>query len=485
MAMGEKSAVSAVSAAGRRARTWRRAVVIGGGYTGLVSARVLSDYFDSVVVIEQDRLDESSGVHAHVPQGHHAHAVLAKGAEVLEQLFPGLRAEFSSVGAPVFDYGERVSFFGPYGYTPRDPCGIMIQSFTRDELERRLRSKVLALPGVSLRDGARVLSLTTDSPVSAGRGGKEPARVTGVAVRPVDAPHDAVPEEIEADLVVNAAGRASSLSAWLEPLGVRVPEKRVVKAKITYTSLIFARPDRNATDFDVAYQMTYAPKLPRGGVLLGVERDRWICSLVGFEDQAPPTDDIGFLEFARSLGNPHLAEHLEKREGQDEVHRYTNMHNVWHQFHRAEGWPERLIALGDSVCVFSPVYGQGLTVSALEVDALRDMLAQRHAEGGSLDGLGSAFQKKAARVILSPWTLSTSSDVMWNPDKQPVAAKIAYWYNSHLIAVAVDDASIWHAFAAVVNMIASPAVLFRPRVVGKVLRRVVQQRRAGAQMAEP
>ena len=64
---------------------WGRAVVIGGGYAGLATARVLADFFAEVVILEQDAADEEVGVHPHVPQGYHAHAVMAKGAEVMER----------------------------------------------------------------------------------------------------------------------------------------------------------------------------------------------------------------------------------------------------------------------------------------------------------------------------------------------------------------------------------------------------------------
>jgi 2-polyprenyl-6-methoxyphenol hydroxylase-like FAD-dependent oxidoreductase len=150
---------------GTSAERWGRAVVIGGGYAGLVTARVLTDSFREVVVLERDPVDADTGVHPHAPQAYHAHAMLAKGAEILEVLFPGLRAELHDLGAPVFDYGERISFLQPAGFAPRCRTGVMVQSFTRDELERRLRQRVLALPGVRLVASARCEGLVMEQPV--------------------------------------------------------------------------------------------------------------------------------------------------------------------------------------------------------------------------------------------------------------------------------------------------------------------------------
>ncbi|MFI8519931.1 FAD-dependent oxidoreductase [Streptomyces sp. NPDC085481] len=146
----------------RKHLPWGRAVVIGGSYAGLVTARVLADFFDEVVLLERDPVDERTGSHPGAPQGYHAHAMLAKGGEVLEKLFPGLREELRAAGAPVFDYGEGIDFLLPSGKAPRTRTGVEIQTFTRDELERRLRGRVLALPQVRLMAGTSCTGLVND-----------------------------------------------------------------------------------------------------------------------------------------------------------------------------------------------------------------------------------------------------------------------------------------------------------------------------------
>ncbi|WP_071370415.1 NAD(P)/FAD-dependent oxidoreductase [Streptomyces sp. MUSC 14] len=437
-------------------RPWGKAVVIGGSYAGLVTARVLADFFGEVVLVERDAVDEDTGVHPGAPQGHHAHALLARGGQILERLFPGLREELTAAGAPVFDYGEGIDFLLPVGLAPRHRTGVRIQTFTRDELERRLRRKVLALPQVTLMPSTRCTGLIRDAS----------GRATGI----ICDPQDADPRELAADLVVDASGRSSSLTDWLGATGTTVPPKRTVKAKITYTSMNFDRPresDPGHPDFYVAYQMLFAPGVSRAGVMLAVERDRWTCSLFGFQDQ-PPTDDKGYLAFAETLENPHLAEHIGRRTAQEPTYRYTNADNQWRSYHAVKDWPERLIAVGDAVCVFNPVYGQGLTVAAMEAELLQRML-RRHSASGRLDGLARGFQKKLGRVLLGPWTLSTNSDLMWTPAGRPLTARFAHWYNTRLFHVAVKDAAVWARFVRVVNMVSSPAVLFHPLVALKVL----------------
>ncbi|WP_406193193.1 FAD-dependent monooxygenase [Kitasatospora sp. NBC_01560] len=430
-----------------------KAVVVGGSYAGLVTARVLAEFFGEVVIVERDAVDKGTGAHPSAPQGFHAHAMLAKGGEVLERLFPGLRDELAALGAPVFDYGEGIDFLLPTGFAPRRRTGVMIQAFTRDELERRIRGRVLALPGITLLPSTRCDGLLHDPT----------GRVTGVRI----GRQGAEPEDVTADLVVDASGRTSKLEQWLRSAGIAVPPKQVVRAKVTYTSMTFDRPEDRPAGFRVAYQMLSAPRVREAGVLMAVERNRWTCSLFAFEDE-PPTDDDGYLGFAKGLRNPRLAEQIEQRTVQEPTYRYTNLDNQWRRYHAAPDWPERLVAVGDAVCVFNPVYGQGLTVAALEADLLRRMLAHRR-PGNGLDGLARAFQKRLGRLVLPAWTLSTSSDLMWNPDRQPLGARIAHWYNARLFRVAVKDPAVWARFVRVVNMVSSPALLFHPSVALKVL----------------
>lgn len=444
-------------------RRWGKAVVIGGSYAGLVTARVLTDFFTEVVLVERDAVDEETGVHPGAPQGYHAHAMLAKGGEILERLFPGLREELKGEGAPVFDYGEGIDFLLPVGLAPRKRTGVRIQTFTRDALERRLRRRVLALPQVTLMASTQCTGLTRGSS----------GRVSGVTCRP----QGAEPVELTADLVVDASGRSSSLTDWLGAMGVAVPPKRTVKAKVTYTSMNFDRPEESHPDhpdFYVAYQMLFAPRVSRAGVLLAVERNRWTCSLFAFQDQ-PPTDDKGYLEFAETLSNTHLAQQIDRRTVQESTYRYTNVDNQWRPYHAVKRWPDRLIAVGDAVCVFNPVYGQGLTVAAMEAELLQGMLA-RHSASARLDGLAGGFQKRVGRLLLGPWTLSTNSDLMWNPEGRPPAARFAHWYNTRLFHVAVKDAAVWAKFVRVVNMVAPPASLFHPAVALKVLTAAATQR---------
>ena len=77
------------------------AVVLGASMSGLLAARVLADAYRQVTIVERDPLPESGLDRKGVPQGRHAHALLPRGAQILDELFPGLLAGLAAAGVPV------------------------------------------------------------------------------------------------------------------------------------------------------------------------------------------------------------------------------------------------------------------------------------------------------------------------------------------------------------------------------------------------
>ena len=52
------------------------------------------------------------------------------------------------------------------------------------------------------------------------------------------------------------------------------------------------------------------PRTPRGGMVFPIEGDAWIVTLAGVGGDYPPTDEAGFLAFARFFGGGRIAEAL-------------------------------------------------------------------------------------------------------------------------------------------------------------------------------
>ncbi|MEU6956612.1 FAD-dependent monooxygenase [Streptomyces sp. NPDC045714] len=443
---------------------WDRAVVLGGGYAGLLAARVLTGHFRQVTVIERDPppAPGEPATRPGVPQAHHPHALLARGAEHLEELFPGLREELAARGCPVEDFAAATRMLFPTGWAPRTPVGFDVQLVARPALEQVLRERVTALPSVAFRYGVRAEALLLD---------QQPGGV-GVTVRPRDA--EGRDEVIQADLVVDATGRATRLPRWLADAGYSLPDTLVVDGKVTYASRFYTfRPDPGQ-DWFASYQPTLAPHSPRGGVAARVGPDLWQLGLIGAGGQAPPADEDGFRAYAAALDNPDFAHIIDNGTPQGPVRQTRSTVNRWHRYDRLPRWPGRLIALGDSICALNPVYAQGMTVAARQATLL-DSLLTRHAHTartkgtpGALDRLGPAFQRQAAALARGPWLLNTSADRAWQPATAPLGTRIATRYLAAVTARLPHHPALFLRFARSLHMLDGPAILATPRALAQL-----------------
>ncbi|WP_411113730.1 NAD(P)/FAD-dependent oxidoreductase [Streptomyces sp. 029-5] len=429
--------------------SWGHAVVIGAGFTGLLTARVLAERFDRVTVLERDKLPSGAGHRSGLPQARHPHGLLARGARIVEDLFPGVRAELATQGAPVFDFGAGFATRLPYGWAPRRSVGIEVQSFDLTDLEAVLRARVRALPGVRVQDGFVVegLHLSADRRRAAGVTGHHRADPGRTPVR------------IEADLIVDAAGRRSRLPGWLVTAGLSAPRQLKVPSPLVYSSRMYELTDVQAPDWLVAFEMTLPPSVGRGGAAITVDGTRRLISLVApAEELPPPRDDEALQRFAATLRSPHFAEVMARGRPVSPVYRCVVGGNHWLRYDRLRGCPDRLLVVGDAFCAFNPVYGQGLTVAALQARLLARLLATADGPGG----LAHRFQRRAARIALVPWLTATAADGGWSTEPTGRPARMMRGFLDMVLRRLPDEPELYARFARVQNMVASPAVLLRP-----------------------
>ncbi|MFB7631343.1 NAD(P)/FAD-dependent oxidoreductase [Streptomyces sp. NPDC056149] len=429
----------------------RHAVVIGASMAGLAAARVLADSFEAVTVIERDTLPRASGPRAGVPQGHHVHALLALGAKVFEGYFPGLRAELERAGAPVWDWGEGLCAVLPHGTPPPTPMGMPIQTFSRPLLEHVVRGRVAALEPVTLRDGLTVTGLRTSGP----------GKVTGVRVK-----HGDSEDEIVAALVVDASGRSSHLPQWLAALGLPDPRTTTVDAQIGYASRIYTYPEGQAAPSWMGLlQPLRAPDFHKGCYAIQIENNVLHVTLHGAGGTQLPRTEDEFLAYAKSLPGP-IADTIASLTPASAVRRYARTLNRKIAYHRLPRWPEGLIAMGDAVCTFNPAYGQGMTVAGLEARLLEQTLRSQRARI-PLDG--HAFQKRLARLTVSPWLMATIPDRAWERSRLAWPVKAGNWFMNRLIDTVPHDPKLFTAFSSLFHMTAGPLTLADPRLLSRVL----------------
>lgn len=439
------------------------AVVVGGSMAGLLAARVLANHFERVTVVERDALSDSAQTRKGVPQGRMLHALMPRGLQIVERLFPGYGDELEAAGAVPVCIPTDALILAPAGWLPRQVAGWPMLSASRPLFEWSVRRRLRELPGVTILDRHDVAALLTSS---------DGRQVTGVTLRQID---EAGTHQLAADLVVDASGRGSRAPAWLSEGGYGTPAKTHVDPNIAYACRIYRIPEGFSADWKLVMLTSKPPSMPRTGFLFPIEDGQWMVSLMGAAGQHPPTDETGFAAFARSLRHPIIAEVLAGAEPVTPIRGYHGTTNrQWH-FERMPRWPERFVVLGDAVCAFNPIYGQGMSTAAVAAETLdaclREQRQRRPAE--DLDGLARRFQRRLARRNADPWMLSTGEDLRYPTTtgmRVTAATRLLHRYLDQVGATATRDLATAHTFAKVIVMLARPTSLFAPRVLAAVAR---------------
>jgi 2-polyprenyl-6-methoxyphenol hydroxylase-like FAD-dependent oxidoreductase len=437
-----------------------RAIVIGGSLAGLWTARVLADHFEQVTILERDYLPIEAVSRAGVPQDRHVHVLLERGAQIMSQLFPGITDELQAAGANRVDLTENSRVNARGQWLPQFQSGSVTYACSRLLLESILRQRVAALPNVELCGGAQVQGLVAQD-----------GAVQGVRVRWKDDRGDSVET---AAFVVDASGRSSKLPDWLQAIGYDAPEETVIDVRLGYAGRRYKIPTNPAPDWDIMLVAAYPPDHPRGGLIYNEENGIWMVMLAGILGDYPPTDDAGFLAFAQDV-DPDFYVTIQHAEPVSNIIGYRRTENRFRRYDKLSRWPEHLVALGDAVCGFNPVYGQGMTVAAMAAVELGVMLA---ASGDNISGIGQSFQKKYPKIVEPAWLLSTSADLEWlgNEKATSLPERLAGWYMPKLLDTIPSDRLVHKTFIQVQNLVVPPMSLFQPSIAWRVLRHSLRGR---------
>jgi len=442
------------------------AVVIGGSIAGLVTARVLSDHFEHVTILERDHIEARPQVHKSTPQGNHLHAVLLGGLQVLSRLYPNFTHRLQEMGAVANRMTQDAPVYRPDGVSysltgtvkePRD-LGFQLYSQSRGLLEHCLRQCSLAIPSISLECDAPVEALIHRN-----------GRVEGVRYRRAG---ETLP--LAADFVVDCGGRGSHARRWLGENGFESPPETIIGVDFAYSSTKFINlnHDRESGTF-VAFGGP-PPKYTRGAALVLIEDSVWQVSVAGRFGDYPPDDQAGFMDFVKNLPTPKLYELLEGAERVDEIAHYRFPTSVLRHYERLESFPERFIVLGDAIGSFNPVYGQGMSSAVLQADALRQILSERASQPNGLDAIAAAFFPRAAEVVSTPWALAANFDFSY-PDttgERPQMTSDSLRYLLILDALTAEDIEVQKTLSEVFNLVRSPSVLWEEPLRSRVYERM-------------
>jgi 2-polyprenyl-6-methoxyphenol hydroxylase-like FAD-dependent oxidoreductase len=438
-------------------------VVIGAGMGGLAAAHALSGYADRVTIVERDDLPTRPTTRSGTPQGRHVHILQPGGQAALERLLPGFSDALVAEGAIPVPAPGGILWQSPAGWVePQRPGGRPVLSASRALIEWVTRSTVLSRSPIDVRSGVEVTGLAVADD-----------RVVGVDVRPRGAAAGETTERLPADLVVDASGRRSHAPDWLAAAGYDRPAETRIDAKLAYATRTYRRGPDDLGGWHAVVMQAKPPHATRAGVLFPIEGDRWMLTLAGSDGDVPPTDDDGFLAFARGMRSPILADAIERLEPLGPIVGYRRTANQRRHYESLRRAPDGLVVIGDAACAFNPVYGQGMSAAALTAEAIERGVAGHVARsGGDLRGVTAGLQRAVARANAGAWTVAIGQDLRWpgsTGGKESPVDRVMRRYLDRVLAAGTVDPVVSRAFFAVVALLAEPSSLLRPSLAWRVL----------------
>lgn len=436
-------------------RLGEHAVVLGAGMAGLLAARVLSEFYDWVSVVERDRLPDYPCHRRGIPQGRHVHNFYSRGLQVVEELFPGLLDDLARAGAVVVDNGDLSNFYvrsGRYELKRSgafaDPDALALHMTTRPFMEFHLRRRVKSLPNVTFLDGHDVSELLSTADI-----------VNGVRIT---RRYNGFLTTLDADLVVDAMGRAARTPAFLESLGYERPTENRTVARSGYASQQLSIPEGSIAQRLVLFNP--GGGRPRG-LLVANEHETWMLAIgVTADTGEPPTDFAAMLAMAEPSLPPAIVEGLRGAYPIGEAVMYQHAAAIWRRYDQLTGFPSGLLVTGDALCSLDPTYGQGMTIAALEALTLRDCLLAGDAH------LAQRFFRATARYIGETWAGNQARDRLMSGLHRPrgMRQRLERWISTAALNASTQDVVLTERFFRVSNFIDPPSRLRDPALLPRI-----------------
>jgi len=313
-------------------------------------------------------------------------------------------------------------------------------------LESAIFQRIAVHPAIQVMAGYQVAGLATD---------EQHQRVTGVRLIDRQKPNSQAFLH-NADVVVDASGRNSQAPQWLSSLGIPPPEEWIINSFVGYTTRMYQRPDRPDGAWKTLYVRPSPPHGTRGGIILPMEGNRWNVTLIGVARDYPPTDEGGFLEFARSLPTSLLYEAILPAKPLSKPAGFRRTENRVRRFDRLPRYLEGFLVMGDAVYTLNPIYAQGMTAATLSSQALAASLSEQTYRM-TLDGLASAFQRNLSAVVGGLWHSTVTKEWSWPVTELDDNIEALYPFN--------EDEQISSQSAAR-NASASDPIQDHPAIVG-------------------
>ncbi|MED2843477.1 FAD/NAD(P)-binding protein [Bacillus toyonensis] len=434
---------------------FNKAIVIGGSMAGKFAAKALSTSFKEVIILEVGDKWDGKASRKRVPQSDHPHVLLKGGEKAIEELFPTITNELIKAGSIINNFTRDLKWH-QFGLWKQPFIGEvhMIQQ-SRPLLEWHIQKRIDQISNITITYKTLVNGLLVDGKLN---------KVCGVKVKYLET---GMQEEVHADIVIDASGFGSKSMEWLREYEIEVQEEKV-RIDLFYATKMFQLKENEELDCCNMLMSPSFPENPYGVLIQTIEDNRYFVTFSGYANEKAPQTDDEFYDFAENLSISNVTDFLNKAEGITDIKTYKIPYQVRRRFDLVNNVPEGLLVVGDAQCRFDPVFGQGVSVAAMEAHQLQLLLQSRK----QLDKtFTQQFYKKTADIIELPWDMTTT-EISRHPQlKRELTTKQKFqlWYTKQIYRLSASDSDVYIRLVRVMNLIRSPFHLFHPKVLLAVL----------------
>ncbi|PDZ32869.1 NAD(P)/FAD-dependent oxidoreductase [Bacillus toyonensis] len=434
---------------------FNKAIVIGGSMAGKFAAKALSTSFKEVIILEVGDKWDGKASRKRVPQSDHPHVLLKGGEKAIEELFPTITNELIKAGSIINNFTRDLKWH-QFGLWKQPFIGEvhMIQQ-SRPLLEWHIQKRIDQISNITITYKTLVNGLLVDGKLN---------KVCGVKVKYLET---GMQEEVHADIVIDASGFGSKSMEWLREYEIEVQEEKV-RIDLFYATKMFQLKENEELDCCNMLMSPSFPENPYGVLIQTIEDNRYFVTFSGYANEKAPQTDDEFYDFAENLSISNVTDFLNKAEGITDIKTYKIPYQVRRRFDLVNNVPEGLLVVGDAQCRFDPVFGQGVSVAAMEAHQLQLLLQSRK----QLDKtFTQQFYKKTADIIEIPWDMTTT-EISRHPQlKRELTTKQKFqlWYTKQIYRLSASDSDVYIRLVRVMNLIRSPFHLFHPKVLLAVL----------------
>ncbi|MET0968458.1 MAG: FAD-dependent monooxygenase [Tardiphaga sp.] len=432
-----------------------RAIVIGAGIGGLTAAGALADYFEQVVVLERDRLMAQPASRSGTPQDRHPHGLLTGGINAIHDIFPRFKRDLTDAGAVQVRLSSDTCHERPdVGQLPRRDLGFAVPCASRPLIEHTLRRQVEASANITLRSGCRVTAI-----LSAHSGAR------GVAF---DGEKGA--ESLDADLVIDASGRGIPMLDLVNALNWPRPETSEVGVDIIYsTALLKLRPDQHP-DWKIAVTLPKPPVLPLGATCLPLEDDCYMVTIADRGARARRGTWDSMVDALRDLTSPTIYKAFHRLTPVGELRHFGFPASVWRHYEMLPSLPRAALPMGDALCRFNPVYGQGMACAAQQARLLGSALGRAGKDADPIASAQALFMAEVGAILQTPWNMSANADFAFPQTRgiKPAQFEDGRHFEAALFRAVVADPVVHRTLIEVAHLLKPSDALRTPEMMQRI-----------------